>query len=80
MHVTAKDFFFSIKKNPQKTKNTNEQYIMYTIYMDMPFLTRMSILFLLWTSDQQKHNLCRDNPLNIPTKFGSNWPSGLRED
>ena len=32
MHVTAKDFFFSIKKNPQKTKNTNEQYIMYTIY------------------------------------------------
>jgi hypothetical protein len=53
---------------------------MYTIYMDMPFLTPLGILFLLWTSDQQKHKLCRDNPLNIPTKFGSNWSSGFRED
>jgi hypothetical protein len=37
--------------------------------------------FCLCISDQQKTmNLLEDSPVNIPTKFGSNWPSGFREE
>ena len=25
-------------------------------------------------------NILEDHPINIPTKFGSNWPSGFREE
>ena len=39
----------------------------------------MGLLFLC-TSDQHKKTFfLRDNPLNIPTEFDSNWSSGFRE-
>jgi hypothetical protein len=25
-------------------------------------------------------NILEDHPINIPIKFGSNWPSGFREE
>ena len=42
-------------------------------------MTQLGLLFLLCTSDQQKHKLCKGPSINIPTKFGSNWPSGFKE-
>jgi hypothetical protein len=49
--------------------------------MDTPFLIALGLLFLLCISDQQqKTNFEWDHPMKIPTKFGFNWPSGLRED
>jgi len=44
-----------------------------------PFLTPLSLLFLLSTSDQQKRNInfLEDHPMNIPTKLGSNCPMVL---
>jgi len=47
---------------------------------DNIILTPLDLLFLLCISDQQKNNFLEDHPMNIPTKFGSNWPSGFRED
>jgi hypothetical protein len=49
--------------------------------MDTPVLTPLGLLFLLYTSDQQKNiNFVWDNPMNIPTKFGSNWPKFTDND
>ena len=35
--------------------------------MDTPFLSPLGLLFLLCTSDQQKHKLCREP--SIPSKL-----------
>ena len=49
--------------------------------MDTPFLTSLGLLFHLCTSDQQKNtNFVGNHPMNIPSKFGSNWPYGFREE
>jgi hypothetical protein len=50
--------------------------------MDTPFLITLGLLFLLCISDQQQKNINFewDHPMKIPTKFGFNWPSGLREE
>jgi hypothetical protein len=47
-----------------------------------PFLTPLDLWFLLCTSDQQKKaiHFLEDHQMNIPTKFGSNLPSGFREE
>jgi hypothetical protein len=46
-----------------------------------PFYTPLELLFLLCTSNQQIiKKILEDHPMNIPTRFGSNCPSGLRED
>jgi len=29
---------------------------------------------------QYKYKFLEDRPMNIPTKFGSNWPSGFTEE
>jgi hypothetical protein len=29
---------------------------------------------------ERKTNFVEDHPRNIPAKFGSNWPSGFREE
>ena len=48
--------------------------------MDTPFLTPLGLFFLLFTSDQLTKQICvREDSLNIPTKFDSNWPSRFRE-
>ena len=44
----------------------------------MPFHTSMGILFLL--CKKNPINSLEDHPMNIPVKFGSNWPSGIREE
>ena len=46
--------------------------------MDTPFSTPLGLPFLLCTSDEQKI-VVGDHPMDIPTKCGSNWPSGFRE-
>ena len=38
------------------------------------------LLFLHWISNQDKTYFTEENPINIPTKFSFNWPSGFRED
>ena len=49
--------------------------------MDTPLFIPLDLLFLLCTSDQQKNIICVGNhPMNISTKFCSNWPSGFREE
>jgi hypothetical protein len=30
-------------------------------------------------SNQKRHNFIKDHPINIPTKFGSNWLSSFRQ-
>jgi hypothetical protein len=48
--------------------------------MDTPFLTPLGLLFLLFTSDQLTKQICvQEGPMNIPTKFDSNWPNRFRE-
>ena len=46
------------------------------------FDTFRTLVFFLCTSDQQKENINipEDHPMNIPTKFDSNLPSGFREE
>ena len=54
-----------------KIKRTNKQ--------KTPFLTHLSLLFHLCTFDKNMKVL-QDNPINILTKFGSDWHSGIREE
>ena len=43
-----------------------------------PYLTPLSLLFLLCSSDQ-RNNLLADHSMSIPTKVGSNWLCGFRD-
>ena len=47
--------------------------------MDTCFSTPLELLFVLCTSDQPIK--CEgDHPVHIPTKFGSKWQNGFREE
>ena len=35
---------------------------------------------ILLTQEKFRHCIIGDYPMNLPTKFGSNWPSGFKED
>jgi hypothetical protein len=49
--------------------------------MDTPLFTPLDLMFLLCSSGQQKNvNVVGDHSMNIYIKFGSNWPSGFREE
>jgi hypothetical protein len=37
--------------------------------------------FLWWISNKKKHiKIVENHLMNIPTKFGSNWPTGFRDN
>ena len=72
VYVSKRIFF---KKNPHKNKWTiNNLY--------PPFLTPLGPLvsFVYFWSTKKNINFVGDHPLNIHTKFGSNWTSGFREE
>ena len=50
--------------------------------MHIPFLTPLGLFFLLFILfiKDKIINFVGGHPLNIPTKLGSNWRNGFREE